>query len=453
MDLLFKRDRLLLSSKDETLHTEGQFEKDDKYYIYSSLCTGPPGGDNIQVLTPGTNVDNFVSKLTNMVLILQTAPSTESLLVKFDEKDIWATWMASLDPTGSLSLTFDNVTSKAITSFRYQFLDPWDMTFSSDPETLLYTFGPEEGTNNERIPIPGLMSDGLLLYMGLDTKLTTKKLEATIEDLYDFAGMETTPPSFVADWKVFLDPQDANNSKKRNAMWFNPVNFMQTVVRLRFSLDTTAKDNFQNLFNEVLPGLEFTAVDAICTRSTVLADTEQGAAPVEDGKFYFLVESTVKPEGHDAVNMTASVKCYEIGYSLTLRFDTPGAISGLLAWLAGLISAGDDMNFIQDLLGNEVFSGVNLRQIKIEIEKDDVAGKSSLSSFSVDIEISTTFGKKAESAQSAVFLISYHWSKSTGGSGSISGEFWNCKCPSKLPVLLILFLTNSRVRPLPNPRP
>lgn len=428
MDLLLKRDLLLLESKDDSAKTEGKLEKDDKYYIYSSHKEGAPGGDNIQVLTPGSNVDNFVSKLTNMVIILQGPPTKDNVLIKFDEKDIWATWMASLDEKGSLSLTFDNDTSKAITSFRYQFSDPWDITFSSDAGTLLYTYGTPAGiTDNERIPVPGLMTDGLLLYMGLDTKITTKKIESTIEELYDFAGLEVAPPSFLKDWKIFLDPSDTNNSGKRNAMWFDPVNFMQTVVRLRFSLDTNAKDNFQKLFDKVLPGLTFTAVDAVATRSAVLADTEKGAAPVENGRFYFLVESTVKPEGHDAVKLSASVKCYEAGYSLTLRFDTPGAISGLLAWVAGLVGAEDAMKFIEGLLGNEVFSGVNLRQIKIAIEKDEEAKKTSVSSFRVDFEISTSFGKKSESAQSVVFLISYHWSKSIGGSGSISGEFWNCK--------------------------
>ncbi len=161
----------------------------DAYYIYSSKAQRQQSEDTY-VLPEGTNVDNFVALLPDMVIVLDKKPSITPGTVKITDK--WLAWMQHWDASCKLSMTailfssFGGLvpTSLMILSFEFRITKPWDVTFSSRDEVLLSAFG-----SQSQIFPPGLPKDGTPLYLGLDTDATSADLNSTVGDLFKFAEL------------------------------------------------------------------------------------------------------------------------------------------------------------------------------------------------------------------------------------------------------------------------
>ncbi|KAF7559939.1 hypothetical protein G7046_g4213 [Stylonectria norvegica] len=394
-----------------------------KYHIYSSKAV-PEGGDDTQILTPQTNIDNFVTLLPTEQLVLKAAPTADNLVGEFDESDGFAKWMTNLDDKGAITLNFDSIAAKNVESFDFHLTKPWNITFSSIASVLLFSFGPQTAVPNSRIPSPGLMPEGTLLYFGLDPK-RTKDLKSTIKGLFDFAGVISSPPSILANWEVELEIDDANSN--HNALWFAPADFFQTTVRLQFSLLGAYKDKFQTIIAEALSGFSFESVDAICKKTLILAETEAGQQALDNGQVMLQAKCSVTPPNHPKVDMLAGVEFFGSSYSLSLQLDTPDALSGILIWLGSLVPGGGiDLSFIEDILSKDkIFSNVFLRRINVELDGKPPGDKTTLSSFSVDIEVKAAFGKASGTSKPVVFLLTYTWAKDGPRWGTIRGDLWN----------------------------
>lgn len=400
---------------------------DEKYFIYSSKAGKTPGVD-IQVLTAGSSTDNFVSSLEDQVIILKSSPDNTA---DIDSSDKWYQWLTKLDTskefTGAFSLTVDDTTAKNIESFQFTFKAPWDVTFSSSSDALNFSFGPpaEIGPGSAaRIPVPGLDQDGTMLYCGLDSS-RTQVLKSTVKDLFAYVGLDGMVPflpSALRGLSVTLDASQASGN--HNALWFNPSFASQTTVRLQFQL--AKADKLQEVLSFALPSLAFPAADVICKKILVAAETEAGPASVDQGQVLFHIQCSVTPKNSDPVNMTAGVEFRESAIMLNFRLDSPDTLSGILVWLGGLIS--DDLaGFIQSILNKDgVFPKFSLRRMNIGLDTSETAEKPSLSSFAIDIEASANFGQGSD-LKTAVFLLTYTWTKEGGKLGSIRGQFWNCK--------------------------
>ncbi|KAI1092447.1 hypothetical protein F5B19DRAFT_209814 [Rostrohypoxylon terebratum] len=391
-----------------------------KFKIYSSKAT-PDSGDEIKVLDEGTPIDNFVSILTDQVLILQAPPTESKLVVPFDVSDNLSKWMHSLDPEADFSLSFDNASNKNIQSVEFHITKPWELTFSSSTEALLFSFGPAIGLNGPRVPIPGVQEDGEMLYLGLDPG-HSNTATSTIKGLFDFAGIRSSPPSILADWTVSLEKEDT--PPKRNALWFSPVNYYQSIVRLQFGLDATNKTKFQEIIANSLPSFKFEGVDVICKK--VLTSTTSGGKPVavENGEVLIQAQCSISPKGEE-LKMVAGINFYSRRYDLTLMLDSDDALGVILEWLAEL--SGVKLDFIQPLLDNGGLFGKNifLRRMKIGLESTEGGKKTKLANFSIDIEAKTTLGQAKDKADPVVFLLNYSWNKRGPEWGSIKGSLWN----------------------------
>ncbi|PHH92175.1 hypothetical protein CDD83_8561 [Cordyceps sp. RAO-2017] len=420
--LTHHRDDLLLRSLGgQSKSSAAPPAAEGSYCLYSSSHAQSAAGT--RVLAAGTSLDKFVTLLSNQEIILKAGPTDDNLVGQVDSSDLWAKWMAYLDPAGILSLTFDSAGAGGqVASFSYSFTNPWDVTFSSDANTLLFVFGSQTGTGAARIPVPGLMPDGSLLYLGLEPGRTATNVTSTVKELAAFSGIETVLPNAVTGWGLTLNPKSAGG--KRNALWFDPSS-METTVRLQFGVDGGA-DLFGTLLAEALPGLSVYSVDAVAKKTFVLADTEAGAGAVVNGSFSFQAECSVAAKtGPGQVDMMACVECFKNAYSIDLLLTTRNSLAGLLAWLSELI-AGGSLDSINEILAkDDVFGGVEARQLQIALDTDDESGKLVLSSFKIDLEVSASFGKSNTGSSSVVFLISYAWSKEIGGDGILRGDFWN----------------------------
>ncbi|KAI1098286.1 hypothetical protein F4804DRAFT_132081 [Jackrogersella minutella] len=402
------------------LVASSSLEANGKFKIYSSRATPDPG-DETKVLEEGTGIDNFVTILTKQVLILKTPPTNSNLVVPFDATDDLSTWMHFLDPTADFSLTFDNITDRNIQSFEFHLTKPWDLTFSSSTEALLFSFGPGVGLEGSRVPSPGVTEEGKMLYFGLDPK-RSHTATSSIKELFDFAGIRSSPPSVLADWKVSLEEE--NSVPKHNALWFSPVNYYQSIVRLQFGLDATNTAQFQDFIADSLPSFNFEGVDVICKKVLTSAKSNGKPIAVDSGEVLVQAKCSITPKGKE-LKMTAGISFYSRRYDLTLILDSDDALGVILEWLAEL--AGVDMSFIQPLLDNGGLFGENLflRQIKISLEATSGGKKTKLASFSLDIEAKATIGKAKDKPDPVVFLLNYSWRANGAKWGSVKGSLWN----------------------------
>lgn len=407
---------------------------EDKYYIYASTSGKSPSA-TVKVLESGTPTDKFVASLNkDQVLVLATKPEPTASL---DSSDPTRRWLTNLDTAVGPSLTLD--TSTNIKEFGVHFKAPWLLTFSSAADVLLFTFGAappvRENATSARIQPPGLDANGLMLTCGLDFTKTDDIKGLTVKDLFNHAGIASMVdllPSGIADLPVTLPKPRAGDKPKRNALWFVPSRDLQTTIRLQFQL--TAFDKLQHILGYALKGFTLQSAEAIYKKRTVLAATEKGLRPLGDGKVAFSVECSVQADKADApvVSMTAGVEFAPSGISLTLLFTSEKPLSGILQWVAGLIGDDNLEKFVKDMLekaenGTKIFPDANLRRLSLGLGYLKNKDQPVLASLGFDIEVTANFGR-GSSSKAVVFLVSYHWDRLTGGSGTLAGQLWNSEC-------------------------
>lgn len=410
-------------------------QADGTYCIYAST-SGKKEDEFIKVLAAGSPTDQFVASLnTEQVIVLAATPAPTASL---DDSDPTKQWLQKLDSSASGSLTLDNTTQKNIESFEITLSDKWPLTFSSASDVLLFTFGTASdligGDTGARIDPPGINTGGYMLACGLHFSETSDISNATVEELFNYAGLaDMVPllPSGLAAVGVALTKSEAAKSPKRNALWFAPKYDMQSTIRLQFQLSNT--ELLQDILTTTLKGFTLTSADAICKKKAVLAETTAGNVPVDQGSVAFAIECSVKATDGAAVSMTAGIEFQPSQMTLTFMFLSADPLTGLLKWLASLLDDSELESFVTTILNKKegsstsLISAFTLRRMTIGLDTSDPQ-TSKLSEVAFDIEISANFGRTGTGANDpVVFLISYNWDAMLGGFGTLTGQLWNSK--------------------------
>ncbi|KAK9444045.1 putative transcriptional activator srcap-like protein, partial [Metarhizium brunneum] len=390
------------------------------YYIYP-FDSGRTPGTNTKVLSKdAANLNSFLDQLpAKSITVSQQPPDKVAELVA---SDAWKTWMANWDTNCTLSITVDDSTSMNIQSFEFHLTVPYDLVFSSRPDALLFSLG----TNASGIPSPGIKSDGSTLYFGLDSG-QSKQINTSIKDVFSFANLEggiKQLPDLVTGLEATLTPTEAN--EKRNAIWFSPDKYLTTTIRLQFGIPDT--ENFQTMLADELHGLNFTNIELICKKETILgdADTDEGAVSI--GTIIFEISGSITPKDKTGIDINFGLEVSETELNLTISVKDPSneeVFTDIIVWLLDLLPEGSGVDGIQTLLGqDDIFTGyIHLRQLRIILASTG-QGAPKLSSVRADVEVSGNFGN-GNKAQRAPFLVSYGWDANVGQLGSIVGDFWN----------------------------
>ncbi|KAF7590761.1 hypothetical protein BBP40_002376 [Aspergillus hancockii] len=392
------------------------------YSIYSSDAAHSED-DHSQVLPAGSAADNLVrlfnfpSTKQKKVIVLSATPEPGVDAI-FEESYGWVQWLRTFDPAGTFSLLRDN--HQALQSFKFKLTlnKQWTTTFSSATASLQDAFGDD----SKKIEVPGVIpgiSGMSLLCCGLVSPATA--LTATVEQLFIFTGqsrMAKLIPAIARAWTAKLDA--SNYKGKRNALWFDPSWGLQTTIRLQFALED--KDALQTMIATALPGLTITSADVVCRKILTQGQTVQGLVGVDQGGVVFSVECSV-----GSVKLVAGVDFKESGITLTLTALDKEALDGILSWLGGVVSL--DLTFLKGLINppedtDNVFEGLALRQITVDLESTSDPEKHRLSRFRMDLEVAGNFGQEA-SGSKPVFLASYLWMRGSGKLGSIQAELWS----------------------------
>ncbi|KAI0190074.1 hypothetical protein EV127DRAFT_340291 [Xylaria flabelliformis] len=373
--------------------------------------------DDIEkVLETGSEIDNFVSLLAGLILTFSSVPTGPGEAIEFDSVDPFAIWIKFLDSKSTFSATFDDPSTLNITSFDFQMTEPWKLKFSSSASALIFSFG--EG----RIPTPGLMPDGKLLYLGLDPTSSTD-ISCKLRDVFDFTHTSRPLFTIMKDWGVTLLLKEAKG--KRNALWFCPVNYNQSILKLQFSLHPESVTQFQGYIQEVLPGFNLDAVHFIGKKVLTSGRRNGVIVATPTGEISIHADGHITLKGGDYFKITAGITFFSDRYDLTVRFDSdkgggPGSILSWLATQAGI----ENLDIVQQLLGteNNKLFGDNfyLRQIKMGLGASPEGKITRIRSFSLDIEAKATFGK-ASGGDPVVFLLNYSWRKGGPKLGTIRG--------------------------------
>ena len=397
------------------------------YHIYASN-SGQSEAADVHVLAAGSSTDKFIASLPNKGIILESEPNNTANL---DSSDLWAQWMSNLDPKGKFTLTWDSQTDKSVQSFQFGFATPFSstkLTFGSSIGCINNAFGAPAttgGSSQARIPVPGIGTDGDMLYCGLDTA-GMDTLSSTVADLFTFVGITDLTdylPATLSSAVTSFDP--ANAYQKRNALWIRPSFGFQTSIRLSFQLrDYTL---LQDLLAQALPGLALPDVSVVCKKVLASGMIASGTSTVYTGSVVFYATGTIQPPSGSTVGLSASAEFGGNEISLIFLITGDKTLDGILSWLGGLISS-DLGTSVNDLLNKEgVLGSPYLRRIRLTLNADNPASPT-LSSFGFDVEIPANFGHDDTNDQEVTFLLSYFYSKDTGSLGMPSGQFW----PGKL---------------------
>ncbi|KAK4665124.1 uncharacterized protein QC763_511180 [Podospora pseudopauciseta] len=421
------------------------------FTVYSSVAK-QGGTGSVKTLTAKTNIDNFVRQLSSSSLVFPRAPTSPSPeTIPLDPSDITFKWLTLLDPKGTVSAGFHDAATQDIDNFQVRMAAPWDLVFSSAPTFLVTTFGSEGNPGLapvSKVPVPGLKDTGSLLYMGLDP--TTTPVTSSVKELFAFAGLKSPPLSEFAPWGVTLRVSSDPAKPIRNALWYSPLNYDQTIFRLQFSLSDADRATLQSYIAKALPSLEFRNVDFICRRTITGMTTGGKISASAQGEVLIETECHLLPKGHD-LQIRARISIFHDQYHLTFQLDEQikghSALGDILARLAECVGLqSDDFNFVTDMLmqqdGKAFGDALELRQIQIALGTDDGGKTTKLMSFSVDIQATATFGHEngpdgnPKDADPVVFLLTYLWERGGPTFGSIRGSLWNGKRPIFLPIFL-----------------
>ncbi|KAF5590580.1 uncharacterized protein FSUBG_10796 [Fusarium subglutinans] len=400
------------------------------YSIYASSAGQRPG-DNIQVLAPGSNLDNFVAGLNpSKSIILSSAPDPAA---SFHDSDETIKWFRDIDPGASGSVTVDGTAAKSIESFQFSLPQPWPLEFSSASDVLLFTFGSTgllgSDETGSRIEAPGIDSTGNMLICGLDFANMKDITGVTVKDVFKNAnqeGMTDFIPLAVLALEVSLEKPPADVPPMRNALWFVPSANKRLQTRLQFQLSDF--DALQDLFSIALGGLIIESADVVYKSKTQLGVTENGEMPISHGQVAFSIGCSLR-DAKSPVSMLAGVEFTTTTIDFTFMFLSPDPLAGILQWLAGLAEDEEVETVVNEILGKEegggkVLPAANLRRLRIGLDTRKDPQNPRLGSFSFDIEVSANFGR-GDSKDTPVFLITYNWNRSIGTYGTLSGQLWN----------------------------
>lgn len=402
------------------------------YKVYASSAGKSPG-ENIQVLSAGSNLDKFVAGLNpDKVIILSDTPDPTA---NFHDSDETIKWFQNLDADASGSVTVDNSAAKNIESFQFSLSQPWPLVFSSASDVLLFTFGSTSlvggDATGSRIEAPGIDPTSNMLTCGLDFANMKDITEVTVKDVFKNAnqkGMTDYIPLAILGLEVSLKKPDADAAPRRNALWFVPSADKRLETRLQFQLSEF--EALQDLFSIALNGLVIESADVVYKSKMLLAMTENGERPLFDGQVIFSIECSLS-SADSTVSMLAGVEFTATTIDFTFIFLSPDPLAGILKWLAGLADDEEVETVVNEILGKEeggekVLPAANLRRLRIGLDTRKDPQNPRLGSFSFDIEVSANFGR-GESNDIPVFLITYNWDRSIGSYGTLSGQLWNGK--------------------------
>lgn len=402
----------------------------DRFYIYSTKA-GKSDGPNAHVVSgTAVQVDAFLDLLPEKGVALKSKPT--GVTTDLDDGDKWATWMSNLgadweDSHTVMSVTVDNVTELNIQWFTFHMTAPWNLAFSSSDAAILFAYGVDPATQKSRVAQPGLPDNGTPMYFGLDPQKTPEDVEATVAQVFQFANLEYIAehlPKALGERAVTLGLHQA--AEQRNAMWFRPERNLMTSVRLRFVLNGTQE--LESMVTSVLPGLQFNEAAILVKKSMYLGSFRDKPQAMPVGEVDFEIDCQVTADNKTA-DFLAGFRVFTSGYSLTLQVkskDGSDPLSVIVAWFLGLLPQGSGVESIKDILTKEDFftNYIHLRQVKVDI--DTTGEKMALNFIEVNIEISTgSFGQGSDQSKRIPFLVTYTWSRFSGGAGTIQGRFWN----------------------------
>lgn len=372
-----------------------------------------------------TNSGAIVSKLPDKVIITQGKPDPNAT-TEIDGSDKWAEWMRNVDDQGKLSVMIkpakredgaDKDDEKAeIIQFDYELSKPTSLKFSSEISIVNNAFGDAA----KDIQQPGF--DDPRLYMGL--KESDKK-EIPLSTAWTYTGLpEDSIPQFLKGLQV--TPDSKLEKGHRNALWFNPEASSLVTIRSVFNL---ASLETLNGFGLADLNITFTEADLI-TRKVVSAGTSGGKTiPVKQGGCALAIACNFNSSSQGLV-LQGVMEFAEDTIVMTLLSKSENPIQGALSWLAGLLGLkNNELGFVTELLNKDPFKEVQFRRIKVTF---DTETKIKLTSFRLDVQVSSSIGQDPNTGKKTLFLLSYTYTSSTAGWGTIQGELWEGKSISIL---------------------
>ncbi|KAE8381121.1 hypothetical protein BDV26DRAFT_289824 [Aspergillus bertholletiae] len=418
---------------------------DELFHIY--LSSEKDKKDPYLEVDDGTNSGTFISQLPDKTIIT-TGPPDPNVAIELHSDDKWVEWLKNVDDTGKYTLTIKPKKEKRgekpeggkeddkkteVKQFDFEFSTPTTLKFSSESLVLNKAFGDAAKDIEE----PGFADPRL--YLGLKESGQT---EIPLATAWAYTGLaEASIPKFLKGLQVKPDSKLAPGH--RNALWFNPEASSRVTVRLVFNLGNLGTLNSLGLSDLKI---NFTEADLVCRKVVSTGKAGGKTVSVKQGNAALSIGCKF---GQD-LEVQGVMEFAEDTISMTLLSKSKNPIQGALSWLAGLLELQDDeLGFVTKLFNQDPFKDVRFRRIKVVFDTEENV---KLSSFRLDVQVSASIGQDPTSENKTLFLLSYTYSSSVSGLGTIRGELWQAS-GIKNPTLNPTYETWTDLEPFPATTP
>ncbi|KAE8139475.1 hypothetical protein BDV38DRAFT_291480 [Aspergillus pseudotamarii] len=416
------------------------------YYLFTSTVDPSDIDADIehQILPPGP-LDEFVDALHCGVLCLVEKPEVSAETTLEEGVDEWGCWIQDVLGAQTVSVVRgadDDEGGFTINSWRMQIPlqpieselenpDPTLLDLTTDLAVLEKTFGPTEFVDEN-----GFLTESNVLVFGL-SGVASGPTSVAINKIIEFIGLRDWfgDPSGSDDINPFIAvlgmlevkvPSTVDEAEEgRNAVWFTPGDTYRTTIRLQLPLQTGGQAELNEKFLQPFKiSLDETTV--IARRSSTWSTKRDDVVVETQGSLILRARAKVNGD----ITLDAILEFNATLTTITLTNSTLGAVTmdSILGWVANALGLESSFDFmkLQDRETSSFRLGqFEFRRIILDLVRDPVTGKETISSFSLHAEVTMRLGQHAAPI---LFHLTYTYDAVDGS--TVRARLWG-RPPSK----------------------
>ncbi|KAK0615568.1 hypothetical protein B0T17DRAFT_619207 [Bombardia bombarda] len=368
----------------------------------------------------------FIDSLHQRSFVLQKNPSDPATAVFFDPLDSWVAWFSAIHaPPGDCTMS---MTAGAWPVTKDTAID-FSVTFSPVPDHTITLTTAAAATAFSDITPPALqkmLTDRITMVFALAPG--TQPFSTTIGAVAEHVGFDLDKFSAIRLLKAVELTFDTA-ADARNAMWFRPSPQHETNLRLQFSLDTRALDDW---LGGVIKGVSISDVVVVARKTATCKFGAVDDWAVCEGELAFAMRLDVGEASFDAV---VDVRSRAVNLMLsspsTMKKKPDGdepptdVIGALFKWFQSL--PGLESVDLEGLLkkADEVIDRKRIapRRVEMSLSLNEDGSLAGIQTACITIEASVTIGKpKDQPGKPLAFLFELGWGRSSGV--YLRGSLW-----------------------------
>ncbi|KAF2217281.1 hypothetical protein CERZMDRAFT_93332 [Cercospora zeae-maydis SCOH1-5] len=397
------------------------------------------------VKTFGSNdkqVDDFISALHCGSLALEQTPVKDTTIAVYGEDEVML-WMQKVLDAKTMRVTYDNkgnIGGAELTTAA-------GLKFTTDAIATSFKLAPSvpSGSGFHGLTSFGVVTQQNALLLGLDSRSfklgpddkSPVMLGTVLETLKVPYPTKSPLMQIVGQMKVSLDTDSQNNQYgPRNAIWFSPEESYLTTLRLQFVAGSDFSKDINDMLGSVLENFKVTGLTFVVKKMATWSYRKTKTVAIIRGKLTTILDFSITiPSSNKTFTFQAIFDVEAAQIVVTILINELGFLDHAIEWVAESLGISkDDFKNFKQWLDKGQSSGTHaslpdVRRISLIFSRNAAGSASSITSASLDLQLTLKVGQSQDSAKPAVVLLTFNWRKA--GGSSLKGHLW-CMPPALL---------------------